>query len=419
MKNRISASIPAALWTLLLVGCGGQPGDASRMVEWAGTVADSAGVTLVANPDEGIWGEDDRWTVTEEIRIGTTGGDPEYQFSQISGIAGLEDGRIAIFDQQGQHFRIFGPDGTHLRTVGRPGSGPGEFAVGGGPLLVIPGDTIIVPDVTNQRVNRYDSQGTPIDSYPLDFSTGLPMAWAVRDDGLIANQLRPLNLPGTEEADPNDRIVIRTSDGTVVDTVLVLGSGGSFQITAQGVPQRTVFAAEPLWTLSGDRVVYGVTNDYRVFQYGPDGVLRLVFMKPFENRLVSEGDQQMLRDAIDGFLEEFGLSPQQREASQQALGFAETYPAFGLVRGGPEGTIWVQHIRTPDQMTEEELESFNLQLGFGSTVWDVFDAEGRFLGPLDMPAGFQPLSFEGDRILGIWRDELDVQFGMVLRIDRP
>lgn len=418
MKNRMSISISAiTAWMALLVGCAGEPGDAASR-EWAGTVTDSAGVSLVANPDEGIWREDDRWTVAEDLRIGTLAGDPDYLFSQISGIAGLEDGRIAVFDQQGQHFRIFGPDGTHLTTVGRPGSGPGEFALGGGPLLVIPGDTIIVPDVTNQRVNRYDAQGTPIDSYPLDFSTGLPLAWAVRDDGLIANQLRPLNLPGTEEVDPNDRIVIRTSDGTIVDTVLVLESGGSIQITAQG-GQRTIFAPEPLWTLSGDRVVYGVTNDYRVFQYGPDGALQRVFTKPFVDRLVTEGDQQMLRDAIDGFLEELGLSPPQREASQQAIGFAETYPAFGLVRGGPDGTTWVQHIRTPDQMTEEELESFNLQLGFGSNVWDVFDAEGRFLGPLEMPFGFQPVSFEGDRILGIWRDEMDVQFGMVLRIERP
>ena len=404
---------------VLVLGCGGGGSDSGdRTGDWGGTVTDSAGVSIVENPSTGLWDADERWTVVEELRIGTTEGDPNFQFSQVSGIAGFSDGRIAVFDQQAQHFRVFGPDGTYLSTVGRPGSGPGEFALGAGPLLVIPGDTVIVPDVTNQRVNRYGPDGEPIDSYPLDFRKGLPLAWVVREDGVIVNQIRPLNLPDTEVLDPNDAIVARASDGAIVDTLLVLESGGSLNLTGQG-QQRLIFAPEPLWTLSGDRVVYGVTSEYRLFQFGTDATLERVFTAPFEERSVSESDQQMLRDAIGGFLSDLGLDQAQIEASQQAIGFAETYPAFGLVRGGPDGTIWVQHIRTPDEMTEEELESFNLQLGFGSTTWDVFGADGRLLGSIEMPRGFQPLNFEGDRILGIWRDELEVQFAMVLRIERP
>ncbi len=30
---------------------------------WAGTITDSAGVTIVSNPAEGIWTEAERWTV--------------------------------------------------------------------------------------------------------------------------------------------------------------------------------------------------------------------------------------------------------------------------------------------------------------------------------------------------------------------
>ena len=45
------------------------------------------------------------------------------------------------------------------------------------------------------------------------------------------------------------------------------------------------------------------------------------------------------------------------------------------------------------------------------------DTEGRFLGSLDMPAKFQPLRFYGNRIYGIGRDELDVQYVMRFRID--
>jgi hypothetical protein len=52
----------------------------------------------------------------------------------------------------------------------------------------------------------------------------------------------------------------------------------------------------------------------------------------------------------------------------------------------------------------------------GSPDWDVFDAQGRFLGVVNTPAGFTPRVFGGDKIYGVWRDELDVQYVVRLRI---
>ena len=36
-------------------------------------------------------------------------------------------GRIFVLDDQAQEVRIFDPDGTFVRTVGKKGEGPGEF----------------------------------------------------------------------------------------------------------------------------------------------------------------------------------------------------------------------------------------------------------------------------------------------------
>jgi hypothetical protein len=55
----------------------------------------------------------------------------------------------------------------------------------------------------------------------------------------------------------------------------------------------------------------------------------------------------------------------------------------------------------------------------GSPNWEVFDAEGRFLGVATMPHRFQPMRFEGDKIYGIQRDELDVQYIVVLNVVKP
>ena len=67
-------------------------------------------------------------------------------------------------------------------------------------------------------------------------------------------------------------------------------------------------------------------------------------------------------------------------------------------------------------MTEEERESWNPLLDLGATSWDILDSEGRYLGALDMPHRFQPVTFEGDLVYGIWRDEFDVQYVRVMRV---
>ncbi len=399
----------------LAAACGG--GDRAGG-EWAGEVADSAGVAVVHNPAGGVWKEGEAWTVRRVLEIGAASGEPELQFGQIGGIAPLPDGRIVVLDQQAQELRIFGPDGAHLRTVGGPGSGPGEFAAGAGPVLVSGGDTLLVPDVTNQRLNRYDPAGEPLGSVALDLAVGIPIAW--QDDGLgrVASQLRPFNLPGQEPREAVDVIVEVGSDGSVADTLRRFDSGTTFQFT-DGRPRFEFFAPEPVWSLLEEGgLVSAVNDDYRLFVYGDDGALERIFSRPFEPRAVSAEDRQILADAISKIWEDFGIGGEQLEALRGAIGFADTYPAFAQVRGGPGGSIWVQRLRTPSEMSPEELEDFNPQLGFGSPDWDVFDAEGRFLGTIEMPERFQPIRFQDDRIYGIWRDELDVQRVWVLALDR-
>jgi hypothetical protein len=61
-------------------------------------------------------------------------------------------------------------------------------------------------------------------------------------------------------------------------------------------------------------------------------------------------------------------------------------------------------------------DSYNPQLDFGSRTWDVFDAEGRYLGVVNMPLRFQPVRFLGNVIYGIQRDELDVQYVVKLQV---
>ena len=68
------------------------------------------------------------------------------------------------------------------------------------------------------------------------------------------------------------------------------------------------------------------------------------------------------------------------------------------------------------EMSEDALTSIIDLEDFGAPDWDVFDAQGRYLGVVEMPQGFTPKLFREDKIFGVWRDELDVQYVLRLRI---
>ena len=68
-------------------------------------------------------------------------------------------------------------------------------------------------------------------------------------------------------------------------------------------------------------------------------------------------------------------------------------------------------------LSEEELESFNPTLDQNSSKWDVFDSEDRYLGVVELSDRFTPFLVKGDRCYGVHRDEYDVQYVQVLRID--
>ena len=413
MKTRKLAGVALVAWWS--VACA--DGEPATGGEWAGSVTDSAGIEVVANPPEGTWTDADRWTLTEDLRIGASGGEAIYQFGRISGIAPLPDGRLVVVDQQAQEVRIFSPGGEHLRTLGGPGSGPGEFGNQAGPALIGVGDTIYIPDLANQRVNRFTPEGEPLGSFALDLSAGFPIAWQDDGTGRIVSQTRPLNLPG-QPADSMDLFVRRGAGGAITDTLFSVPSGRTFSF-GEGGPSFQFFSPEPVWALVGDsRLLFGMNDAYSLTLYGPDGTPERIIRMAYERRPVTDADQGLITDGMVRLWREFGLSGPQLDAMRAGIGFAEFYPAFATVQGGPAGSIWVQHLRLPGEFTAEERENFNPQLGFGSSTWDVFDPEGRYLGRIEMPDRFQPLRFVDDRIYGIWRDELDVQYVLILRLLR-
>lgn len=393
-------TVAALPFLALLVAC-------TQGEKRAYTVTDSADVAVVTNTETGLWTPADQWTLEEEVRFGAVDDDPDYQLGQVGGLAVGSDGRIYVSDIQGRHIKVFSDDGQYLQTIGAPGDGPGELGRNTAFVLLTAGDTLIVPDLTNQRINRYAPDGTALPSAPVLLERGRPMRFKATPDGVVTAQVR---LPISRSTDV---IVVVRSSGTFGDTLMTFPSGG-----ANSVPgEIRQFSPEPMWDVTDSlTVLMGVNNEYRIGKYDRHGSLTSIFTKAYEPVPVTERDLRAFYAYLDRAWLAAGVRPGRLPELHARTHFADFYPAYMSIQSGYHGSIWVQRIQTPGELTDEEIERYNFLEEFGSPNWDVFDNTGKFLGVVTMPSRFQPRLFRDDKIYGVWRDDLDVQHVMRLRI---
>lgn len=410
MRPRLIPGLPAA--AVALTACGA---DSAMTGDRSATVYDSAGATVVVNPPTGLWTPATAWRLEEELRIGAGDGDSVRQFGNVAGIALDASGHIHVLDRQAAEVRVFDTDGAFLRSFGRPGGGPGELASPSA-LLLGAGDTIFLPDARNQRVQRFLVDGSEAGSFPVSPADGIPLEWRIRPDGLLLEEV--MTLPAARAGvDQRRRLVlVRSGDGEIRDTVLEMPIGEAMEIR-NGQPRMTVFAPEPMWTrLTDGRLAAGWNGQYRLEIRSLDGRVERIVHKPFERRPFEAADQRALRELLREHFED--NAPSQGTARMlQSLSYADQYPVFASLFGGPDGTLWVQHARTVPELGLEDMAAFNVR-AIGASTWDVFDRDGQLLGTLGTPKGFQPMLAQGDYLYGVQPDELGVQYVVRLRVVR-
>ena len=111
-----------------------------------------------------------------------------------------------------------------------------------------------------------------------------------------------------------------------------------------------------------------------------------------------------------------GVPPSRLPANRERVEFNEFLPAFSTFHLGYRNSLWVQPVQPPGLLSVEEMEWYNFIEEFGGSEWDVFDAGGRYQGKVELPPLFTPRTFIDDKIYGVQRDDLDVQYVLRLRI---
>jgi hypothetical protein len=138
-----------------------------------------------------------------------------------------------------------------------------------------------------------------------------------------------------------------------------------------------------------------------------------VITRPHDVKEVTERDQRVFLSFMRDVFEQQGAPAAAIDASMARFQFADTYPAFITLSHGPDRSVWVQRVRSGNDLSEEG--DFDPQ-DLGSNTWDIFDGEGRYLGDVTFPGKYQPIKVMDDRIYGIARDEFDVQSMKVYRV---
>jgi len=110
-----------------------------------------------------------------------------------TGLAISSDGSLMVVsDSEADQLEIFRTDdGGHVRSLGGPGTGPGEF---NGPLgfCMTPHNTVLVAECANKRIQEVTLEGAHVKSIPV---RGWPFSVAVHGDLVaVARKKRSIEL---------------------------------------------------------------------------------------------------------------------------------------------------------------------------------------------------------------------------------
>jgi hypothetical protein len=305
------------------------------------------------------------------------------EFGSITGIA-LGAGRVVVADRDPPHLRVFGPDGTFLHTAGADGEGPGELRF---PLAVaVTEEGMAAVDMRLSRVVQVDHQGQErgtlrLPSFPLAASFA----------------------PGTDELDVSladfraREATIHRADGAEGWRTLSERVDG-LQLRSPGEPPLLFSLARA----PGGGLAVGVASEsYRLLFLDTAGAVVREVTRDVPRTPRTSEEIAALRDALAR-----GPAGRRRaDGGGRAVSTPEVDPLrphFGpdALRFDPEGRLWVRTARARE-----------------GTLFDLFDAEGGYLGEVRVPGRVQAFGMGDGLLAAAVLDDYDVATVRIWRVE--
>lgn len=299
--------------------------------------------------------------------------DDELFFGNIDRIVLDPAGNAYALDAQLSEVIVLSPDGEHLRTIGRPGEGPGEFRQGAD-LFYGLGDRIGVLQAFPGKIIQMDPQGTPLDNFRLPQREDAGFQVVLRAE---ANADR-LVLAGTRQSMSADQsmqnlyLEAYTPEGELL--AQYHEEQTPFQFGGMAYEESAFVSFQRRWTLMPDGRVAAPIDylAYAIQVWNPDGSLDRVIERADYPPLARSQEQidltQQLFDAVITF------NP------RSTFAVSKVHPAISQIFARANGELWVATDRGVHQRPAGV-----------AMVLDVFDREGRFVRQLEVHGDLDPV----------------------------
>lgn len=379
---------------MLLVACGptGEDLRTGSLEQWAVAPAASA---VVGGPDER----------------------EDYQLFRVTGATRLSDGRIVIANGGTSDLRYYSSDGDHLLTVGGEGDGPGEMR-GIMQITALPGDTLLVLSF-RPGLTWFDPSGAYVRSMSIDF-WGLGGAecrigegnWFALADGSILAVLEDnFGIPGCPPSPPSpwrQSALVGRADpaGTSFDTLAIMPG------TERNSPNYRVFGRSLLMAWNHDAVYLTDTGSDELLELDVSGDTVQMWQTPFEARPIPPEAKRVTH-------REFERPDGTVQRGNDYL-YPDSYPATGRLLVARTGELWVMAYPA----ITEPISSWQLSRAFAFVLdddgadWRVLGEDGSVLAQVRTPPGMFVLEAGSDYVIGLRKDELDVETVSVHALSR-
>jgi hypothetical protein len=310
------------------------------------------------------------------------------------------DGSAIVVDAGAQEVLRINHDGTAHTVLARRGRGPREV-LRVSSIIVLGQDTVLIEDDGNARISVFEPGGG-FRSTNLGADRSITLGLRTLGIANAGQLLMSTSSYRTGFTEPwlAGRLVRFDVESQVADTV------ASFDIahsTPRGGPQNPFLPAGEATAAQGRFVV--VRSDSPEIKWlSADGVLEQVVRwnpqplypttadwEAFANQLridLRRVNPQMGGEELRRFID--------RQLESYQLKTDEPLPLFSLLHSDAEGRVWLANFDAAGPLA-------------GESGYTIVDHDGRWLGVLESPATFRFLDAGYGRVLGVMKDQDDVQ----------
>lgn len=368
MRTMCRLALPISL---LLTSCGG-----STRPDLARAVVDTlpGGIPRVTSPGPTAWTDSTGAGLVEEVRFSGEDGTPA-EIGQPQSLAVDETGRVYVVDSKPAVIKVFAPDGSLVRTIGREGEGPGEFRAG---FIAVRDGHVVIHDPELARTSVWDTAGGFLRSWhssccyfsdiQIDRQHRIHVPTAF---GRAKGQL-PRGVPYVRwslDGDNLDSVWVPHREATKVWKVSIKGSDGD-DVMAMVLPVPLQPDVKSALHPDGG-IVHGWTGAYWLVRSPAGSDSARVFGRGWTPEAIADDRRTAAVEAqVKQVAEGYG-----EENARRAFALADvpgTLPAFFGLRVDESGRVWVR--RHPVALADT-----------ARTAFEVFDSTGAYLGPVVVP----------------------------------